>query len=153
MNRDFRVGQSNELLKALVVYDLHNCYDYKALLVLGRCDAFLYFEPNPVHGVGLAAVVVAFLGLDHLEMSPRFASSAQATLDEIGYKKPGDRDLAWLLGEDQAGPEDHLFFSFEGGEYLRIHSNEASLRETRAFGNFDPLVLFDDTKGQLPLRA
>lgn len=129
MNRDFRVGQSNELIKGDRIYDLHNCFDFDGLDVSKAGELRLTFKPNPVHGGGYSSVLVFAQGMDRLALSSDFGPTTVKYLEEIGYKSPGDEDDNWLLSQEQATPSDDLFFRFNDGHYVRFHSESVSLIE------------------------
>lgn len=130
MNRDFRVGQSNELIKGEQIYDLHNCFDFEGLDISGTGEVRLTFKPNTIHGGGYSGVLVFAQGVDRLAVSPDFGPTTVKDLEEIGYKPPGDEDDNWLLNQNQAALSDDLFFRFNDGHYVRFHSERASLIET-----------------------
>lgn len=130
MEKNFKVGQSNELIQGGESFDLHNCYDFSKLHLEGN-QAFLGFEPNPEHGKNLSPVLVKFDGLIYFAVSPDFCSTAQVDLDEIGYKSPDDFDDEWLLREEQAEENDHIFFRFIGGQSVRVLASKAELVRAR----------------------
>jgi hypothetical protein len=131
MKKGFVIGQSNELIKAEKVYDLHNLYDFVGIILKGkdRCLQML-FEPNPEHGKGSLSVLLVFEKIDYLEFSPNFGAQVICGLDEMGYKNPEDRDDEWLMGEQHATPNDHLFFRLDGGNFIRVHCKNADIFES-----------------------
>jgi len=129
MEKDFQVGQSNELVKAGQVYDLHNQYDFAGLSVDAGRNIRLSFEPNSEHGQNLPSIVVEFQDVDYLELSDNFGASVVRELDEMGYKEGDEKDDSWLLSEDQATGESHLFFRFGNGHYIRVHARSGHLQE------------------------
>ncbi len=132
MIRDFRVGQSNELIKGERIYDLHNCFDFGGLDVSETGELRLAFKPSATHGEGYSSVVVFAQGVDRLAMSPDFGPTTVKYLEEIGYKSTGDEDDNWLLSQKQAPSSDDLFFRFNDNHFVRFHSKSASLIETPA---------------------
>lgn len=130
MNRDFRVGQSNELIKGGHIYDLHNCFDFDGLDVSEAGGLCLTFKPNVTHGNVYSSVRVIAHGVDRLVVSSGFGPTTVRDLEEIGYKSFGDEDEDWLLSQSQATLSDDLFFRFNDGHYIRFHSRSASLIET-----------------------
>jgi len=135
MNRDFSVGQANELIKGEKIYDLHNCFDFSGLNIAPGLLG-LSFRPNEIHGEGSSCILVFAEGVNRFAVSPDFGRSTVKHLEEIGYKSPGDEDDHWLLRQNQAALSDDLFFRFNDGHYVRFHSERASLVE--AFITFDP---------------
>jgi hypothetical protein len=129
MNLDFRVGQSNELIKGERIYDLHNCFDFGGLDVSEAGELRLTFKPNTIHGGGYSSVLVFAQGVDRLAVSSDFGPTTVEYIEEIGYKSPDDADDNWLLSQKQATPSDDLFFRFNDGHYVRFHSKSASLIE------------------------
>jgi hypothetical protein len=129
MNKDFKVGQANELIKESRVFDLHNCFDFSSLTISGACVLILTFKPNTNHGAGYSGVTLQAQSVDYLEISPRFGSTRLRDLEEIGYKSRGDHDDNWLLNESQATAADDLFFRFNDGHYVRFHCERATLIE------------------------
>jgi hypothetical protein len=138
MNRDFRVGQSNELIKGERIYDLHNCFDFDGLELSKPDELRLFFKPNPIHGRGHTKVLVYAQGVDRLSLSSGFGPKTVKDLEEIGYKSPGDDDDNWLLSQKQADPYDDLFFRFNDGHFVRFHSKSALLIETSAASDSPP---------------
>jgi hypothetical protein len=138
MNRDFRVGQSNELIKGERIYDLHNCFDFDGLDVSEDGELRLNFKPNTTHGGGYSSVLVFAQGVDRVAVSPDFGPTTVKDLEEIGYKSPSDEDDNWLLSQKQATLADDLFFRFNGGHYVRFHSRRASLIETPTISDSPP---------------
>ena len=127
MNKNFKIGQSNELVMDGKVYDLHNQYDLAVVAVGINCSLRLSFEPNPDHGAGCRSVTLEFREVDVLELSDELVTPGVRDIEELGYKEPSDRDDEWLLSEDQASPKDHLFIRLEGGHFIRVHGKSASL--------------------------
>ena len=129
MNKNFHVGQSNELVKDGCVYDLHNCFDFESITILGDRRLLISFKPNLVYGVEQSRIVIEVHDLDYLEASPQFGTEVVYDLDEIGYKSPQDRDDLWLLNEAQSSEDAHLFFRFIEGHFIRFHGSVVTLCE------------------------
>lgn len=129
MRLDFKVGQSNELIKGERIYDLHNCFDFDGIEVSEAGELRMTFKPIDIYGGGYSNVLVFAQGVDRLAMSSDFGPTTVKDLEEIGYKSPGDEDDNWLLSQKQATPSDDLFFRFNDGQYVRFHSKSASLIE------------------------
>lgn len=129
MNKDFTVGQANELIKGGRVYDLHNCFDFVGLTISGAGGVSLMFKPNATHGGGYTGITVQAESLNHLEISPQFGAFSVNDVEEIGYKSRGDNDDNWLLSESQATSSDDLFFRFNNGHFVRFHGERVLLIE------------------------
>ncbi len=127
MDKDFLIGQSNELVRGDRVFDLHNQYDFSGVAVGFDRTAQVSFDPNPEHGRGEPPVTIDFLGIDYLEFSAGFGSRPIPDLEEMGYMSPDRRDDEWLLSEQQAERTDHMFIRL-GSDSIRIHSQQARLR-------------------------
>lgn len=127
MNKNFTVGQTNELIKEARVYDLHNCFDFAGLAISGAGGISLTFKPNASHGEGYSGIAVQAESLDYFEISPQFGSMTVSDVEEIGYKSRGDDDDNWLLNESQSTPADDLFFRFNDGHYIRFHCERVQL--------------------------
>ena len=128
MEKNFSLGQSNELLKDGKIYDLHNCFDLETF-VLRASDAELVFRPNPTHGRGLPIIKLDVQNVDYLEVSPNFHTANVTDVDEVGYKPRDDRDDSWLLTEEQSQGVGDLFFRFHGGHFIRFHGSRIFLTE------------------------
>ena len=128
MNKDFRVGQSNELVRQDEIYDLHNSYDFDQITIGGDRRVQISFTPNVQHGKGQRPIVLDFEAVDYLEMSEQFGIRPIPLLEEIGYKNPEDHDHERLMSERQATETDHLFFRLGDDTFIRIHSRQARLR-------------------------
>lgn len=129
MKKNFIVGQSNEIIKEGKIYDLHNLYDYVGVILMGSRCLFVFFEPNIQYGTNQVPIVLVFDEILHLEFSRNFGVQRVCYLEEIGYKSAGDQDDAWLLSEQQAADEDHLFLRLGGDDFIRVYSQNAYLRE------------------------
>jgi hypothetical protein len=129
MEKDFEVGQSNELIRQGTVHDLHNLYDFAWITIDDDSRVRISFVPNAQHGKGQRPIVLEFDGIDYLELSANFGVRQISLLEEMGYKSPEDHDHEWLMSERQATMRDHLFFRLGSEDFIRIHSQRARLRE------------------------
>ena len=128
MKKEFLLGQSNEIIKAGKIYDLHNLYDFVGIVLNGKDRQLrILFDPSPDFGEKGGPVSLVFNKIDYLELSPSFGSRVIQNLDEMGYKKPDDQDDEWLLDEQQSTPNDHLFIRFEGNDFIRVHCQHADI--------------------------
>jgi hypothetical protein len=125
MLKNFRLGQSNELIMAGHVYDLHNCFDFEKISFLRDCELDIIFKPNSIYGQGNPEITIRITDVDYFECSPRFFMDQIYDLEEIGYKARDDRDDSWLLSEDQAPEAADLFLRFSGGHFIRVHGTQA----------------------------
>ena len=131
MKKSFEIGKGgNEVIKAGKAYDLHNLYDFVGI-VLKTKDRHLQllFTPNAEYGENEPPILLNFEDVDYLEFSPNFGMRTFSGLEEMGYKKHGDRDYDWLMDEQQATSDDHLFFRMDGDEFVRLHCRYADLVE------------------------
>ncbi|MEP1444738.1 MAG: hypothetical protein ABJK37_01315 [Paraglaciecola sp.] len=120
MDKNFIVGQSNELIVEGTMFDLHNDFNLEQVRYDG---ANLLVELSSVANKQRAS-----LRFDEI----KFVLFAKKTnfdnywgIEEFGYKSPDDFDDDWLLSEQQAKLGDHFFIRFIGDDYLRIYSNRA----------------------------
>lgn len=127
MQKDFSIGQSNELIKDGRIYDLHNSFDFESLVVSGCRDIRLVFKPNVDHGKTHSRIAVQIQSVDYFEISPQFGASIICDIDEVGYKFREDRDDSWLLTENQANEAADMFVRFQGGHHIRFHGGRALL--------------------------
>lgn len=128
MRKTFSLGQSNELIQDGRVYDLHNFYRFSGFFyeVKGK-RLQIRFDRISGKFQGASSIVLLFLEVNYLELSPNFGEKEIDGIDEIGYKSPTDRDDEWLLGESQANIDDHLFLRLDEGYFIRVHSKYAEL--------------------------
>lgn len=137
MNKNFKVGQSNELIREGRVYDLHNCFDFGCLAISGTGRISIMFRPNTSCRDTNVSITVQAESVDFLELSPKFGVLPVILLDELGYKSRGDDDDEWLVTESQSTAADDLFFRFNDGQYIRFHSEEVLLIETPSVPDSD----------------
>ncbi len=131
MEKEFLIGQSNELIKTGRIFDLHNSYEFVGIVLKSKERYFqMLFEPSSEQGKGNLPVSLIFKAIDYLEFSPNFGVRPIYGLDEMGYKNPDDRDDKWLLDEQQSTHDDHLFFRLDGGDFIRVHCQYADIVET-----------------------
>ena len=71
-------------------------------------------------------VSLAFSGVDYFEIGNEMIRQMDNQIEVIGFKNPDDRDIDWLLDQDQSKEEDHIVFVFSNDGHLRIHSDEAN---------------------------
>ena len=126
MNKNFKIGQSNELIQDDESFDLHNCYDF-VKVILEEEKVLLFFEANSEYGKGLPSIRIKFVDVSYFSASPDFDKFGVFDLDEMGYKNPSDFDDKWLLNEEQANTGDHILFRFIGGQFIRVFSSKAEL--------------------------
>ena len=130
MKKEFLLGQSNEVIKAGKIYDLHNLYDFVGIVLKWKDRQLrMLFEPRPDFREKGAPVSLVFEEIDYLELSLNCGSRVIQNLDEMGYKNPDDQDDEWLLDEQQSTPNDHLFIRLEGNDFIRVHCQHADIVE------------------------
>lgn len=130
MKKNFEIGQSNEIIKADEIFDLHNLYDFVGIFLKGDSRQLrILFEPNLEHATDEPPLSFNFEAIDYLEFSPNFGAKIISGLDELGYKNPKDRNIEWLIDEKHSTPEDHLFFRMDGGDFIRVHCQNINLVE------------------------
>lgn len=131
MVKDFQLVSSVEIVQDDVLIDLHNCYGFSGLH-LNLNEAMIGFLPDPIWGKGQRAVLISFSEVRYLEVNIDFSKFSHVNpqgldLNEMGYKSPTDSDDNWLLSEDQANADDHLFFRLEADQYVRIYATRVNL--------------------------
>ncbi len=130
MKKNFQLGQSNEIIKDGIIFDLHNCYDFKKITLQGAERSLkIFFQPSHSYRDKIHPVYFFFSFLNYLEFSPGFGTRSISNIDEIGYKTSGDQDDEWLLSEEQSTLEDHLFFRLSKIDFIRVHSHKAFFNE------------------------
>ena len=132
MKKNFQLGQSNEIIIHDEIFDLHNCYDLTSITIMGsECSLKIFLSPT--HGTQnkIYPVFFFFNLLDYLKFSPGFGTRSISNIDEMGYKAKDDRDDEWLLTEQQATWDDHLFLRFSKNDFIRVHSVKATFQEVK----------------------
>jgi hypothetical protein len=71
------------------------------------------------------AIMLQFLDVDWIQLSPHTLSAGSGDILELGYKEPSDTDHDWLLREEQASPNAHFFLRLAGDEFVRLHARRA----------------------------
>ena len=135
MQKNFEIDNSIAIKNVNYYYDLHNCYDLIGLELNWRIK-HLVIRFNKVQGEWIKAddphvIEMHFNDVSYLEISNGFFLKSKYSIDEIGFKKPGDRNYDWLLREDQSDLNDHLFLRMEGNEYLRVFSELIRIIEVK----------------------
>lgn len=128
MEKNFSVGQSNEILSEGRVIDLHNEYNFSGVAINPDWHLQVAFKPDEDYGRGQPLVTLVFEDVDYLEMKIELANEASCTVEELGYKSPNDRDDSWLAPERDSSALDHLFLRFSGEGFIRVHCKNACLR-------------------------
>jgi hypothetical protein len=131
MLRNFRVGQSNELLFGDRRFDLHNEYDFGGVAITGSGEARTWFVPHPQFAKSPLTVVLIFRGLRSFRATGALLLGRAHDVDEIGYKAQNDEDIDWLDSEKNASDHHDFFIRFEGNEYIRVQCDEAVLLEVQ----------------------
>lgn len=129
MKKDFHLTSSVEVTKDESSFDLHNCYGFSGLHLHSN-KVMIGFIPDPIWGKGQPDVLITFSEVRYLEVNVDFSKTCLPgclDFDEMGYKSPQDIDYDWLLSENQANFQDHLFFRFEADQYIRIYASQVNL--------------------------
>jgi hypothetical protein len=127
--KNFVVADSAGIKIAAQYADLHNDYDFMQVRLNCRESTVeLEFRARPDLGVNSLpeSIVLQFNGVDWFQTSHGIASRVIIDLVEIGYKGPADTDHDWLMREEQAASNSHMFFRLIGDEFIRIHARRAS---------------------------
>jgi hypothetical protein len=128
MDKNFIVGQSNELVVNEIFYDLHNVYQLKDLNFDGS-ELRIVFELNDDEIELPKQLALAFGGVTFLQLSDEISSKRFWAVEEMGYKSSDDYDDNWLATEQQSESKDHLFIRLVGNGFIRVYSKYAKLIE------------------------
>jgi hypothetical protein len=137
MRREFKIGQSNEVIKAGRTYDLHNDYVSTAIIFDARSNSLKVIFKKVAEDDAGRHVALVFHEVDILEFSGNFGAGGASGLDEIGYKDVSDYDYEWLSGEAQSTTTDHLIIRFDSNATLRLHSARADFVEDRTLTSLE----------------
>lgn len=129
MDRNFQLGQSNEVIHSGKVYDLHNDYLPTAIFVDPERNTLRVIFKRLADDENGASVVLQFRDLHTLEFGGNFGASNAAGLDEMGYKDIDDYNYDWLSTESQSKESDHLVLRFDGGATIRVYCATAEIVE------------------------
>lgn len=128
MNRNFSIADAVAIQVDGSYSDLHNDFDLCELtvnflerLVRLRFDRTRNAGPSP----NVRRLVLEFVEVDYLDVSPGVLRMMTCYFNEVGYKSPQDFDHDWLMPESQSGIADHIFLRLSGDEFIRLHSNKA----------------------------
>lgn len=137
MKRNFRLVSSIELQVEGRTFDLHNDYDITSWLMSSeQGSAEIGFSPWSGAGGGARpSLRMNFSGLSALEAGSDPDTVVGSDLVEMGFKNPADRDIDWLLTEDEAEEEDHFFLRLSNDSYLRIAAAEVEVVITQGKPN------------------
>lgn len=130
MLKDFVIVDSAALQAHGRHIDLHNFFEL-AEIRLNPLSSSVELEFAKKKTVRFAdpsdpdKVVIHFSDVDWLELSPGAFAIKSGDIMELGYKEPLDKYHDWLLGEESASHQAHLFFRFENDEFLRVHAKSA----------------------------
>lgn len=128
MEKNFLIDQGIALSCEGNYFDIHNCYDFQGFNFDAEGKIFYLNFTRASDSQKLKQnISIKFIDIDVLELSDDFVSHINFNLSEIGYKSAADRDYDWLIGEDKASPEDHLFFRFESDQYIRIYGRQVTV--------------------------
>ncbi|MEI5638311.1 MULTISPECIES: hypothetical protein [unclassified Pseudoalteromonas] len=128
MDKNFTVGQSNELVVNDIFYDLHNVYQLKDLTFDGN-ELRILFELDGKELELPKQLVLVFDGVTFLQFSDEINPKRFWAVEEMGYKSFDDFDDDWLATEQQSEFKDHLFIRLVGNGFIRVYSKHAKLVE------------------------
>lgn len=128
MKKNFLVDRAVCLSCEGNYFDLHNCYDFQGFdFDVKRKTFCLNFTLVPESTDLKRNVSIKFTNVNNIEFSSEFFTHINRNLSELGYKSTDDQDYDWLMDEDKSLPQDHLFFRFEGDQYIRLHGDFATV--------------------------
>jgi hypothetical protein len=121
MEKNFIIDQNIALEGNNFYYDLHNCYNIEDFQInyLSKNVKLKFVKIDGCHAnIYCDIIYLTFEDVNYLEVRNALDSSA---VDEIGYKRPDDCDLDWLLSESQSKPDDHIIIRLYCDDgYIRI---------------------------------
>ena len=132
MRRIFKLGQSNEVVKAGHVYDLHNDYAPIAVVFDTQNNELRILFKRLSADKAAPRLALVFNEVDVLKINGNIGASGFSGLDEMGYKGADDDDYDWLATEAQCAVSDHMIFRFDSGATVRVHSATADIVEVQA---------------------
>lgn len=127
MKKNFRVGQSNELICGSDLFEIPNYYILSHLIVTADRGLEILFVPDSAYKLGRSTVRLTFEGVLFLEISDGFGTRNCMDVSEFGYKSEGDFDLDWLVGEARSTTDDHFFVRLGGDDFVRVLAEKAVL--------------------------
>ena len=113
MDKDFTVGQANELIKGDVIYDLHNCFDFDGLMIRGNAQCCLAFKPIINFRDTHPSIIIFAKAVDRFVVSDNFGSATITHLEEIGYKSFDDDDDNWIASSIPSDESRRSILSFQ----------------------------------------
>ena len=136
MRREFKIDNQIAIVGDDYYYDLHNCYDLKGLeLDWSKKQVainFIKVSGEWVKHEDPSRIEILFNGVKYFEVSRDFFLKNSYSLEEIGFKNSEDKDDSWLLSEEQAAADDHLFIRLENDEYIRILSETIEINKVES---------------------
>ena len=123
MDKNFTVGQSNELISNNQLFDIHNEFNVGEFSFDGANAEIEFISLD-----GALTIHLRFEGIAFISFAKSTRAGSYWGVEEFGYKSPDDFDDNWLLSESQSTPEDHLFIRLVGDDYIRVFSSTAELR-------------------------
>ncbi|HKU64868.1 MAG TPA: hypothetical protein VJQ06_07410 [Rhizomicrobium sp.] len=126
MLKDFVIADAVGIQMQGKYIDLHNEFDLMQIRLSPQVHVleleFAASRPN----ASPTKFVIQFVEVDWLQISP-CALKSGADIVELGYKEPLDNDHDWLMSEEQASPEAHLFLRLSEDEFIRLHAKFAKV--------------------------
>ena len=130
MKKQFKIDHSIAIEMDGIYIDLHNFYSFEGFIIdIPKNEVKLeWTKLEKWDGEqGDKYVCMVFENVSFFNMSDNFFKVHPKSLEEIGYKEYHDFDYDWLNNEEQSKENYHIFFRFEGDEYLRVYSETITL--------------------------
>jgi hypothetical protein len=119
MKLTYALDQSIALQKGDGYFDLHNDYELISVLLDGaRC--YLHFAKRLATWVKVADpshLALVFEQVQYFQQNER--TQLPTSIEEIGFKVPGDFDTDWFM-EQPEGETAHILFRLEDDQFIRI---------------------------------
>ncbi|MCK9812647.1 hypothetical protein M1B35_00420 [Pseudomonas sp. MAFF 302046] len=114
MEKNFFLASNVSIQRGDQQYDLHNYFDLSGIAV----DFFERSVILTLKSIESACadslfkrLVITFLEVDYLDVSPGTLKGMVFEVAELGYKPADDFDHDWLVMESKSTKEDHFFYS------------------------------------------
>jgi hypothetical protein len=133
MKRNFEFLSSVELSFEGKIVDLHNIYGLIACVVsFDEKKVTLKFEvvyhtDNDKQEDRPISIEFARVNNIDMHVERLLEGRAYESLEDIGFKTPGDTDLSWLLDNTETSDGDDIVFLLTDGEYIRVGAGSCML--------------------------
>lgn len=127
MLKDFEVVNAVGIRTQGIYFDIHNEFDLVQIRLRPPDRTVeLEFAATARKPTGApATIVLQFLDVDWLQISPRVFLSDNCEVLEFGYKEPTDDNHDWLIREVHWSPDLHFFLRLSGDEFVRLLARRA----------------------------